>query len=259
MHGRDAQAETLLKDAIAKDPRREAAYVSLLEIYAARKDKAAFGKYAADLQKLTRGEGQTWLKVAAMGYALDAANPLYAAGKDAVASMPAAADARSVDLDLDLDLTAAGPATPDVNLAAGNGKPASAAAATAASSAPDFSPPAAEEKPATTSAAPPADVAPLDFHIDLPPAGGASGGTPKADAGFTLPEIDLNLDAAPQAAANGSGKDAHWYDVQTKFDLAKAYEEMGDKAGAREILQEVIREGDAEQQAQAQALLAKLS
>lgn len=259
IHGRDAQAETLLKDAIAKDPKREAAYVSLLEIYAARKDKAAFGKYAADLHKLTRGEGQTWLKVAAMGYALDAGNPLYAAGKDAVANAPAAADARSVDLDLDLDLTAAGPATPDVNLDAGDGKPAEAAAAMAASSAPDFSPPAAEEKPATASAAPPADVAPLDFHIDLPPAGGASGATPKADAGFTLPDIDLNLDAAPQAAANGSGKDAHWYDVQTKFDLAKAYEEMGDKAGAREILQEVIREGDAEQQAQAQALLAKLS
>jgi pilus assembly protein FimV len=46
--------------------------------------------------------------------------------------------------------------------------------------------------------------------------------------------------------------------VQTKFDLAKAYEEMGDKAGAREILQEVVREGDSEQQAQAKALLAGL-
>ena len=31
---------------------------------------------------------------------------------------------------------------------------------------------------------------------------------------------------------------------------------MGDKAGARQILQEVIREGDVEQQAQAKQLLA---
>ena len=30
---------------------------------------------------------------------------------------------------------------------------------------------------------------------------------------------------------------------------------MGDRAGAKEILQEVIKEGDAEQKAQAQALL----
>ena len=47
--------------------------------------------------------------------------------------------------------------------------------------------------------------------------------------------------------------------MQTKFDLAKAYEEMGDKAGARQILEEVIREGDAEQQTQAKQLLSKLS
>jgi pilus assembly protein FimV len=46
--------------------------------------------------------------------------------------------------------------------------------------------------------------------------------------------------------------------VQTKFDLAKAYQEMGDKDGAREILKEVIAEGDAEQKAAAQAVLASL-
>jgi pilus assembly protein FimV len=33
---------------------------------------------------------------------------------------------------------------------------------------------------------------------------------------------------------------------------------MGDKDGAREILQEVIKEGDAQQQAEATTLLAKL-
>ena len=55
-----------------------------------------------------------------------------------------------------------------------------------------------------------------------------------------------------------SGKDDHWYDVQTKFDLAKAYQEMGDKDGAREILKEVVQEGDAEQKAAAQAVLTTL-
>jgi pilus assembly protein FimV len=74
-----------------------------------------------------------------------------------------------------------------------------------------------------------------------------------------LDDINLNLDDAPKAApAEGGAKDDHWYDVQTKFDLAKAYQEMGDKDGASEILREVIKEGDAGQQAEAKKLLDSL-
>jgi pilus assembly protein FimV len=47
-------------------------------------------------------------------------------------------------------------------------------------------------------------------------------------------------------------------DVTTKLDLAKAYEEMGDFEGARELLQEVLIEGDATQRAKAQFILAKI-
>jgi pilus assembly protein FimV len=74
---------------------------------------------------------------------------------------------------------------------------------------------------------------------------------------FKLDDLDLNLGGTP--AGSGKGKDDHWYDVQQKFDLAKAYEEMGDKDGAREILQEVVREGDSDQQTQAGKLLESLS
>jgi pilus assembly protein FimV len=109
----------------------------------------------------------------------------------------------------------------------------------------------------------------LDFQIELPkateepattatpPAAAAS----SADAGldFKLDGLNLSLDDEPKTAAAASGeKDGHWYDVQTKFDLAKAYQEMGDKDGAKEILQEVIKEGDAEQKAQAKTLLDSL-
>ena len=77
-----------------------------------------------------------------------------------------------------------------------------------------------------------------------------------------LDDISLSLDDAPKADAAapvaGGTKDDHWYDVQTKFDLAKAYQEMGDKDGAREILQEVMKEGDAAQQAEAKQLLDSL-
>lgn len=47
-------------------------------------------------------------------------------------------------------------------------------------------------------------------------------------------------------------------EVATKLDLAKAYEEMGDFEGARELLQEVIKEGDVAQREKAQTILAKI-
>ena len=47
-------------------------------------------------------------------------------------------------------------------------------------------------------------------------------------------------------------------EVTTKLDLAKAYEEMGDFEGARELLQEVLKEGDASQREKAQTILAKI-
>jgi pilus assembly protein FimV len=79
---------------------------------------------------------------------------------------------------------------------------------------------------------------------------------------FKLDDINLTMDDSPQpdalASDSGSVKDDHWYDVQTKFDLAKAYQEMGDKDGAREILNEVMQEGDAAQQAEAKQLLSSL-
>lgn len=47
-------------------------------------------------------------------------------------------------------------------------------------------------------------------------------------------------------------------EVATKLDLAKAYEEMGDLDGARELLREVIGEGNSEQQAQAKEILGRI-
>ena len=47
-------------------------------------------------------------------------------------------------------------------------------------------------------------------------------------------------------------------ELATKLELAVAYDEIGDKDGARELLQEVLRAGDASQKARAQELLGKL-
>jgi pilus assembly protein FimV len=87
---------------------------------------------------------------------------------------------------------------------------------------------------------------------------------PSTESAAAAPEIDLSgisLDLGTETApaTSPTGKDDHWYDVQTKFDLAKAYQEMGDKDGAREILKEVLQEGDAEQKTAAQAVLSSLT
>ncbi len=46
-------------------------------------------------------------------------------------------------------------------------------------------------------------------------------------------------------------------EIATKLDLARAYVDMGDSEGAKEILKEVIAEGNDEQKAEAQALIDK--
>jgi pilus assembly protein FimV len=46
--------------------------------------------------------------------------------------------------------------------------------------------------------------------------------------------------------------------VGTKLELAKAYLEIGDKDGAREILQEVAKEGSPSQKEEAEKLISSL-
>jgi pilus assembly protein FimV len=62
---------------------------------------------------------------------------------------------------------------------------------------------------------------------------------------------DLSLD---MPASGGGDSEA----VGTKLELAKAYLEIGDKDGAREILQEVAKEGSSAQQEEAKKLIASL-
>lgn len=70
-------------------------------------------------------------------------------------------------------------------------------------------------------------------------------------------ETELEAAAAPAEAPAPGIDPALWEEVNTKLDLARAYLEMGDREGAREILQEVAQEGDAAQQSEANKLLAE--
>jgi pilus assembly protein FimV len=105
-------------------------------------------------------------------------------------------------------------------------------------------------------AAKPDDMGGFDFDLsDLsldkpatPPAASAGDKTPA----FNLNEISLDLDAV--GAGGGDAGSA----VGTKLELAKAYVEIGDKDGAKEILQEVLQEGNAAQQEEAKSIIASL-
>lgn len=124
------------------------------------------------------------------------------------------------------------------------------------------------DTPAPTPAAPKpvVDTNTIDFNLEPLPLVGTPldavnrvSTEPPTPMDFKLDLNNLDLEPAEKRSSGSPAHDDHWYDVQQKFDLAKAYEEMGDKEGARDILQEVLKEGDVEQQAQAKKLLGSLS
>ena len=94
----------------------------------------------------------------------------------------------------------------------------------------------------------------------------ASAGAPapqltRPAAAIELDKLDLAFDPKRSTFEDPTPSvlDGQWHDAATKLDLAKAYQEMGDVEGAREILQEVLHEGDEQQKAEAQALITKLA
>ena len=81
---------------------------------------------------------------------------------------------------------------------------------------------------------------------------------------FDIGSISLDLSAEPESAPLPSDaiappeSSAQWEEVNTKLDLAKAYEEMGDLEGARELLREVANEGPVDLVEQAREILARI-
>lgn len=116
--------------------------------------------------------------------------------------------------------------------------------------------PAAQPEAVKPQEAAPADNGGMEFTLDFPIEKPAPAAQP-AETGFG--GISLNLgDIEVPGESTSENKDEHWHEVATKLDLAKAYQEMGDASGAREILEEVLREGDTGQRETAQTLLDQL-
>ncbi|WP_229499224.1 FimV/HubP family polar landmark protein [Pseudoduganella ginsengisoli] len=188
-----------------------------------------------------------------------------AAATEAPAAEPAPLTADDFAMDFGLDLPTTAPA---VDLPAP--VPEVAADPLAELDMMDFNLPgsAAEE-----TAAPQADVAVAepalaadDFSIpDFPELDVAATQAPSAPptaADFDLSGIDLDLIGSnaklATPAEGGEEMSALQMEMDTKLDLAIAYQEIGDKEGARELLDEVIRGGTGDQVNRATAMRAAL-
>jgi pilus assembly protein FimV len=117
--------------------------------------------------------------------------------------------------------------------------------------------------PAETAPAPsaPEPAAGLDFEFDLDsqPAATPAPAIKEAPIDFSGINLDLVTSAVPSfEAAEPAVAEGDNPDVNTKLELAQAYEEMGDREGARELLEEVVQEGSVRQQELARTKLAAL-
>jgi pilus assembly protein FimV len=266
-YGRDAQAEEILKEAMARDKGRHEIALKLLEIYHARKSATAFETVAKELRASVGESHPLWQKAAAMGAQIDPTNPLYVAAAAGTATFtamsPAAAAAPAPakpNLDFDLDTHSSSSASsddatppPSFDLDLDAQRPGEADLQTDSSPALDFdlapsasapAEPVKEEKPSFDF-----DLSGLDFPSSKP----VSSAPAPASSGMDMDLADLSLDSSAGSDSGGGGEA-----VGTKLELAKAYLEIGDKDGAREILQEVAKEGSSAQKDEAKKLIASL-
>lgn len=244
-YGRDEQAEDILKLALQTQPERQALHAKLLEIYAKRGDVAAFNRVALNLHALSGGLNEAWVKAAALGLSIDPTNPLYGGTPAEPEEAPA--------MEFDLSDFKAAEVQPEAN-----------------------------PVPAPAAAAPMDLGKDIDFDLDLengakpdadepilPVSSGATSASVLLDsiddapAATSLADLDLSLpeeNAAPSATnlLEEDEESAFEQEMTTKLDLAAAYEEIGDKEGARELLEEVMRGGNDTQVARAKQMMAAL-
>src|SRR5471030_2617768 len=189
-----------------------------------------------------------------MAFDAPAAIEPLAVAPESVAPAPVEHD---FSMDFGLDLPAEPEAAPTPAPAANTGDP------LADLDLMDFDIPAARAPSPAPTPAPVIDDLSLDHNFDLPELQAAKPSAVDAVAPeFDLSGIDLDLNtrSSPSAApARDDTMSALHMEMDTKLDLAIAYQEIGDKEGARELLDEVLRGGSDEQVAKANAMRAQLA
>lgn len=246
-YGRYNQAEELIRQALAEDPKRPELRLKLLEIFYAKEDPMAFEAYAQELKALGADRDRGfWEKVAEMGRELCFQSQLFAGDEMPAGLGTAGRRAWSEE---------------DVN--------------------PDFGSESTAEAVSVSEEHPSEDANSLDFDLgdfDLE-AVKQDADSPKLaafeenDAGFAFafhlenPDGDVS-GSGIQITASDFQEDATDTDedfdltdmdeLDTKLDLARAYVDMEDIDAAKEILEEVFSCGNETQKQAAKTLLDKL-
>lgn len=249
-YGRFPQAAELLSKSIVAEPERTDLRLKLLEVHAEANDLDSFKTALIELEALGNEDANRQADVFKARFSSDA---FMQEGDDTVVN-----DLGDVDLsdevpDLGQEVDSELEFDPDELDSEGPGDDLEF----------DFS----EEDEEL----PDLDLEDLDL-VDEPDVEGAGGQDDEAvddlDLGFA-PDPDFEKESAGDSAisdsmadfeaALGEGDDLDFLsdedEVSTKLDLARAYMDMGDKEGAREILQEVVDSGNDEQKEEAQDLI----
>jgi pilus assembly protein FimV len=179
---------------------------------------------------------------------------------------PAPAPSAALDfgsIDFDLDPVAAPASAPVANAEAeADSAPAMLPAEVEPVSGIDLAPVGATTE--TLTPAPPASEAHAAFDaldgLDADEPAAPAGYPPSpAAADFDLDGINFDLGDPALLAGEGGEADPYSAEMSTKLDLALAYREIGDKEGARELLDEVVKSGSQQQIDKAKSLLAEMA
>lgn len=223
-YGRYPQAIGLLAGVLGEDPQRNDVRLKLLELYAETRDRDAFDEHMAALVEHCDDEE-----------ALLTARELAQQFADEAPTAAAESDTLDLGLTDEAPDDAGGPIEYEPVAKTGDGS--------------------AEDE----------FVLELDEAAELPRSGDALGGDlgidfdpDRREAGAEAEDLELGLDDGEVLGDETFDFADEGDTAGTKLDLARAYIDMGDQDGARDILNEVVAEGNSEQQKRAQAMLEEL-
>ena len=221
-YGHHDQAERMLASAILREPTRTDFKLKLLEVYQAQGDLEKFEQMAVQLSTSLPVDSSEWVSVAQMGRALSSNNSLFTAiplsRREADNEVASDGNTWTEEIGIDLELE-----EPGVELVTPT-----------ISSPPDVQPDETRRSSSTD----------LELSEDLV----------KHPVEKTV--YDPELSDADDSTEDPDNADS--MDVGTRLDLARAYIEMGDNSAAKNMLNEVVQHGDADQRASAQAMLVTL-
>jgi pilus assembly protein FimV len=257
-------------------PDRLAIRTKLLEVYAKRRDTKGFELLATQLYSLTKGEGDDWHKTQELGQQIDPENPMYApggrpsamlAGGSAGVVEPLGAStmpqsvlppATNIDypdtgsslempragLDLDLDLApTATPAVKPLEVTQPFGSASVADAKAKAGRLPDLALPTGDASAATATTAGAFDFE--SISLDL----GTSGKPVNTEPALDYSSMPGALDGPIESLGDPADP------LVRKLELAEEFRQIGDKEGARDLLEEVVAKASGPLKARAKSLL----